>query len=802
MADDIYPLGQDRGLIPDIINFGLNSLYQHFRAPEPSGSIGGEMRAQDILEKAGSVMARPQLPEWRRDSPLLNTAMGMVDKALSFEPWNQILNINPKQEIDPMAAMTNIGGAENAIFGPIRTRGTKQAVSALWRHNPEDVAAVAADPRTLNITAPKGNVLAKAQQAQNTGWMPEGSAAVFDPTANELRVAPATMQGGHYMAPLDEGLSDLTKALGLELPPSWTKPRIETKSATPIPGLEKGGTTHLPESMGHEVQHFLNRPRLYEQTDQEVADIFLKLSPYLTQHAKQAALEGAERNKNMGVALDEMLAYLSGKSTRNPENENIGRIVHQLLKTRTAEGGNMGARITPESVDAAINFARRMNHPAYSEAATAQWDKLSAAGKLAPREGFYREQTGFNKAFPDNPLFSMRQRTEPASMYDKLPRAGRTFTSAEDISRAKAGEELPALGSAMPDIPRPVSSPGGLDFFENLRAKLGLEPADLGGAAPEFYGKKIPPSSLLESKRGGQALEEMYQSWLKDRPLDAQTISEKYPKDAFMQDIFKDLANATRKFPMEQRHPAEAGLPSGIKRFRWDAREAGPASARFGGQLGAEKTLDVLDHLRSAGMFDPDTLARTLVGRSHPDVRVDPEGLKRIENLMERIQYDPATGATKGNPTRLLESKRGSDALNMVFKDWLDMHNQFAGHPDFTPASSPKDAFMEEVLAALTHATRPRSPAGVVSSQTGARNATGLSGFRRHISPFGEQFTMASKPLPPEQTLDLLEHLREYGMLEPENLIQAMGRQPRAASHTVHPEGLAFIKKLLERTGR
>ena len=186
MAEDIYPLGQGRGLIPDIINFGLNNLYQYGQSFGPSNQRMGQVMTDIAAGKENQDL-----------SPLLKEAM----------------NYSP--------------GPFAGTWGPIRTAGAKQAVSALWRHSPEDVMAVRKSPRMLTLTAPKGNVLAKAQQAENTGWMPEGSAAVFDPAANEIRVAPATMVGGHYKAPLDEQLSDLTKSLGLDLPESWTRPRIE-----------------------------------------------------------------------------------------------------------------------------------------------------------------------------------------------------------------------------------------------------------------------------------------------------------------------------------------------------------------------------------------------------------------------------------------------------------------------------------------------------------------------------------------------------------------------------------------------
>jgi hypothetical protein len=821
LTEEDYSIGPS-GLLAGIYN----------APPDLRGSIAGEMRAQDILEKAGSVMARPQKPEWRQQSPLLDTALTMIDKALSFDPWHQILNIDPKTQIDPIAAMGNVGGAENAIFGPIRTAGQKQAVRALWRHNPGDVMAIEADPRTLTVTAPKGNVLAKAQQAEQTGWMPEGSAAVYDPRGRELRVAPATMLGSHYKAPLDEQLSDLTKSLGLELPESWTKPRIVSKSESGgyIQGLEKGGTTHLPESMGHEARHFLNRPKLYEQTDQEVADIFQKLAPYVSQHGRQAALEGAERNKNMGVALDEMLAYLSGKGTREPATEDVGRIVDQLLRTRPAEGGNMGARITPQSVDIAVEFAKRMNHPnpAVREAATAQWDRLASEGKLGLREGEYRAQTGFNKAFPDNPLFSMRQRTEPASMYERLPRAGRTFVSAGDLSRQAAGEQLPALGSAMPDIPRPVSSPGALEHFEALRQRLGLPPADLGGAAPEFYGKKTPPSSLLEARIRHGTDPEAAVRIFKEGLNPGSSISrrggldyEGYPVTLEFEDALRGAKDYSSPFgPSMHEGAAKIGEPAkDLKRVFFDPNE----------YVYKEDALDMFRKLRE-GLNETGRKGTKIERQAYDDVlekyvyggtpslkgmktfqqrasEATDKGLQRMLDEALDARHDARIDAAieemaKRNPEGLLKSKRGSAALNEIWKDWST-----AGYGG-TPNQVPQDRFMDTVLEALARATQSRSSN---AQKHMFPYPAGVSGFRRSITPEEKMFgggKHSPYPHDAQKSLDILEHLREYGFLEPGVLEEAL-KSTRGQEHKVlgqgtpvDPAGLERIKRLLERLGR
>ena len=48
-----------------------------------------ELLANAALKKQGSVMAKPQQPKWRTDSPLLDTSMSMLDKILSFGPTPQ-----------------------------------------------------------------------------------------------------------------------------------------------------------------------------------------------------------------------------------------------------------------------------------------------------------------------------------------------------------------------------------------------------------------------------------------------------------------------------------------------------------------------------------------------------------------------------------------------------------------------------------------------------------------------------------------------------------------------------------------
>jgi hypothetical protein len=753
---DVYPLGLGKGLMTDILNFGLNNLYQY-------GQSFGQTN-----QRIGQVMTDIAAGKENQD-------LGPLTK--------ELLAMSP----GPIAG----------TWGPIRTPLQKQAVRAAWRHDPERVAAVAADPQMLNVTVPKPNV-ETARVMQDVGWMPEGATAAFEPTRSELRVAPATMVGGHYQKPMSDDIFE--KILG-SLSPSPELQALRKRLTTPRIETRPGGTTDLPEAMGHELTHFLNRDRVYSRKHWEQApEIVDALSPYLNEHSINAAIEAGLEHKNPNVAIDEMLAYLSGKSTRNPENEAVGKLLDQFLKVRTDPRGNVGAAITPNAIKSAIRMATEATDPIYGTSAKMQWDKLSKEGLLPMREGYYKPPT----AYKDNPKFSMRERTEPAPMYDRLARASRTFTSPTDIIRGQAGENLPPLGSAMPDIPRPVSSPGGLDFFENLRAKLGLPPADLGGMAPEFYGKKTP---LLESKRGADALDEIFQNWLGEhnKIVDPNYLTHpESPKDAFMSEVLGALGKAA-SHPLPG--PTIGSGVSGFRRHITPLAEEGFSQSlpAMGKPLDAQKSLDILDHLRQYGFMEPENLDRAIqVGGQIP--YIDPQRLDRIKALLDRVGYDPATGATKGNPERLLKSKRGGQALDDIYRSWTEQR------PGQNPPMAnikemyPKDAFMQNIFQDLAEATEalPAAgqsvnrgyaglPHGVKRFRWAAREASAPDPFHRLAPAMGTHPQLGA-----EKTLDILDHLRSAGMFDPDRLAKTLVGRGRHDIR-VDPEGLKRIEQLLER---
>jgi hypothetical protein len=98
----------------------------------------GEQLAQKELERYGSVMARPEKAEWRKQSPALDTLFGGLIDAMK-------------------APIENIGGPSQAILGPIRTKAQKQIAKAIFRGDPEVLQQMSASLKHFNIESPSLN---------------------------------------------------------------------------------------------------------------------------------------------------------------------------------------------------------------------------------------------------------------------------------------------------------------------------------------------------------------------------------------------------------------------------------------------------------------------------------------------------------------------------------------------------------------------------------------------------------------------------------------------------------------------
>lgn len=526
MADDIYPLGQDRGLIPDIINFGLNNLYQY-------GQKTGETNRQ-----TSQVFSDLQAGK----NPDLGPLTGDI---LSTSPlYTGVIN---------WAGMTDPAKAMLQKFG---------------QRYPKMIGAAEAMPAVLEASI---------------NPLEEGVAGALS----------KPLPSAHFMELSPEYSSNLS-TIGHELQHSLNAPRVA--GTNPLDALTIGTLLQdiLPPNRRGSLDTVLGKQI------QEISPLRrLATSLGFASPPTSLVLQNPDRNL-MRSAMDEGLAYLG-------QNAAEGR------------GG-----------DLVKTLADRLG---------VNWENPRVTEGLG--------ETG-------SKLASMAKRTEPASMYERLPRAGRSFQSAEDIARGQAGETLPALGSAMPDIPRPVSSPGALEHFEALRQRLGLPAADLGGAAPEFYGKPIPPPSIpgdpkLYSQRGGKALDEIYQNWtdpyrtntmLQGKQVEPiQAMKERYSKDDFMKDVISHLSWATqpRLRPGVQTDPS--GLWSrGLKGFREDLRLKTPNEPYNKiGKLPPEMTLDVLEQLKEHGLLEQDAIERALSGHTHGIPTSNPKGLDYLKRLLERV---------------------------------------------------------------------------------------------------------------------------------------------------------------------
>lgn len=307
------------------------------------------------------------------------------------------------------------GDMAKGIWGPIRSPEQKKAVSALWRVDPGAVKAIDTDPRTLFLNIP-GRNLEAARHASGTHFFPVDSMGSYQ--GRRLNVQPASMRGRVYDTKLDKFV--------------------------PHPDA------NLPEIMQHEANHFLNRVRLGAPEEQSM-QMFEKLSPYLGSHARvSSVLAGLEAGP--GAALDEALSYLSVPSSRDFSQRFAGQRLHDLIKMKPGPGrgqGTLGVQLTPENIERAIQLTKTPTS-LFGDIVKEGGDKLRKM-RLGPK-------------------LTAAEQIE----YDKIPRPNRTFQTPPDVEKLRRGEKLPPLGTNMPNIPRPVSSPGALEFFNELKRKLGL----------------------------------------------------------------------------------------------------------------------------------------------------------------------------------------------------------------------------------------------------------------------------------------------------------------------------------------
>jgi hypothetical protein len=305
MNQDIYPLGQGKGLLTDILNFGLNNINKY-------GQRTADYHSN--LTKAFQDIQSGKSPDL---SPLIQDAIS----------------------VNPIMAGT---------WGPIRTGAQKKVVKALWRADPDAVKAIATDPRELNLSGisdvtNRDQLINLQKDMTASMFMPESAAATYTPSRDVIKVAPATMRGNALYPGEPESFMGLKPA------------------KSEFYGI---GAENLPQTMKHEAQHFLNVPRIYDQgiSNPDAIKMWDLLKPYLSEHAQKASLQGGMHAVDPKVALDEALAYLSMKNNRSLTGQSPAGILHELIKMKPGleQGTTRGPALTPDVLQSAVAKAEAL----------------------------------------------------------------------------------------------------------------------------------------------------------------------------------------------------------------------------------------------------------------------------------------------------------------------------------------------------------------------------------------------------------------------------------------------------------
>ena len=442
--EDIYPLGQGHGLGADIINFALNNLYQYGQRTKASNENMAQVMSNISQGKPAGDLG-----------PLIQDAISV--NPIMAGPW-----------------------------GPVRTAAQKKAVSALWRADPEAVKAIATDPRELNLSGlmdiPNRDVMKKVQaDLLGEGFMPAGATATYTPSKDIIKVAPATMRGKAFVP------GDPPRFMGLV--PS----RPEYYSA---------GQTNLPEIMGHEAQHFLNVPRVYQSdlSNEAATRMYGQLRPYLSEHAQKSALEGGIKSVDPKVALDEALSYLSMPG----ERKGAADVLHNLIKMRPGPeaGTTSGVKLTPEVLQSAIAKAEALGQTKPDQSMIARiWDKMMGRTPQGTREATFNK---FGSETPGGQLideyykrYSNERMQDIQGMLDKAKQMGRPDVEQRAIEQLQPPPKDEFIRDMVEWIGRGLDYPN--SYAPGARGLAGIRRTMLGKDVPFDPNWANKPMNQLDS---------------------------------------------------------------------------------------------------------------------------------------------------------------------------------------------------------------------------------------------------------------------------------------------------------------
>src|SRR5688572_572222 len=257
-----------------------------------------DIMAEAQLKEAGSVMAKPQQPDWRKNLPRTLGPTAGTGVQAGMDLLDAVLKLgNPLENISgpAQAVLGPIGRATPALVGKgakAINQAQKKIVKALFRGDPETLKEVVASPRMMHVGVPgAGGGLPKKQTQQLIDEVMNKSFAHYQPSSagGTVRVDPRVMRG-----------KDVRKGFG-----TLTEQVIEG----------------LPDMAVHEATHFLNEPMNRQASEvlrPDLRRLAGAIEPFIGQAAFGPKIVDQLTLANPRLAVNEALSYLSQPTGRTP----------------------------------------------------------------------------------------------------------------------------------------------------------------------------------------------------------------------------------------------------------------------------------------------------------------------------------------------------------------------------------------------------------------------------------------------------------------------------------------------------
>ena len=238
-------------------------------------------QAQKELERQGSVMARGEEPQWKKDNPLMASVLDTIMPLLQggFDP-------------------TNISGPSQAVLGPIgktasvsMNRVQKQLAKALFRGDPGMAELARSSPKMIQLSAPGAGMPAGAARRlapdiDPTGILGEsfGVHSTVNPALSQVKINPKTLKG---RAPTGDIYGS----------------------------REAGNLPDLVSTVLHEVTHGFGGPLTRQAQPATLQNLLNTTLPQLPDVFRKAVLSEPTAAKR----ANEAVSYLSEAALRSPE---------------------------------------------------------------------------------------------------------------------------------------------------------------------------------------------------------------------------------------------------------------------------------------------------------------------------------------------------------------------------------------------------------------------------------------------------------------------------------------------------